>query len=140
MPDRSKPQPSLNGCCERCSHMTSTIEGLRSLLSRDGYPHLSKIELEKTSNLGCSFCTLLNSVLKPRSDSARHRRVHLRIDGSRDSVGTEPNLSDATAYPLHNFKVESINNSEKRNLDFISIWLDVFTAPGTYHFYHYYPR
>ena len=45
--------------CDRCLSMTSTVEGLRALISKEGYKHSGKGELEISAEGGCPVCTIL---------------------------------------------------------------------------------
>lgn len=47
-------------CCNRCQLMTGTIEGLRALVSDEGYEHYTCDEAKRQSSAsGCPFCELI---------------------------------------------------------------------------------
>jgi hypothetical protein len=58
--------------------MTSTLEGLRELASREGYKHLSVEEIHKSAASGCPFCAILKNNHKRNPHPAAYVRVFPR--------------------------------------------------------------
>lgn len=48
--------------CLKCVSMTGTMEGLRDLISRDGYRHHGRRDLEESVRWGCGICVLIFKV------------------------------------------------------------------------------
>lgn len=51
-------------CCDRCQHMTGTLEGLSSLVSPEGYQHFTCDQVRKAADInGCPSCELIRRIL-----------------------------------------------------------------------------
>jgi hypothetical protein len=51
-------------CCDRCQFMTGTIEGLRALMSNEGYEHYTCDEAKRQSAAsGCPLCKLIWGII-----------------------------------------------------------------------------
>lgn len=51
-------------CCNRCQLMTGTVEGLRTLVSPEGYEHYTCGQIRQQSNVsGCPFCELVVRIM-----------------------------------------------------------------------------
>jgi hypothetical protein len=65
--------------CFTCATMTGTMDGLRDLMSRDGYRHHKRHSLEVSMSWGCDFCALLFNIVCFGSDGGIWHVEH--IDG-----------------------------------------------------------
>ena len=54
---------SPEGLCSVCNSMTSTSDGLISLITTEGYAHHSFPYLQASANSGCGFCASIFSYL-----------------------------------------------------------------------------
>ena len=51
-------------CCYRCQFMTGTVEGLRALVSPEGYEHYTCDQVRQQSDVsGCPFCELVRGIM-----------------------------------------------------------------------------
>ncbi|KAK0619601.1 heterokaryon incompatibility protein-domain-containing protein [Immersiella caudata] len=54
----------LNYCCEKCSAMTGTREGLAALLSNEGYEHHNWYDIQESANKSCGLCDYMWELLE----------------------------------------------------------------------------
>jgi len=129
--------PSSKLLCERCTRMTSTLEGLQELASRDGYTHLLVQEMHRSAASGCPCCVILRNNHKRSPHSAAYIRIR---SGSRMVPDHEAKKytiqAESTGHPFAIAKLDilqsmiwdgsiSLNKIEGRNAD-----LYPFTSRG----------
>jgi hypothetical protein len=91
--------------CDRYLSMTSTLEGLRALVSEDSYKHSIDGELEISASRGCPVCYIL------RFGSL----VSAGRSGSVVSAGDNAAITTYAADPMDDFKrTGSISPSTRR--------------------------
>jgi len=94
--------------CERCTQMTTTLSGLQSLASKEGYKHSFVEEIHKSADRGCPLCIVLRDTLRlnynhhikgqirifPRSPMTQYvARAYRRIF-PRDPISTQYTVPD----------------------------------------------
>ncbi|KAF4632651.1 hypothetical protein G7Y89_g5472 [Cudoniella acicularis] len=114
--------------CSRCASMTSTAEGLRDLISPQGYTHHIVSDLEQSAGSGCSFCASIFSTLSrghlypPDPDGQRVRvgfeemvQVRASISAYYEEKGrySKHGLSNAPILMLQNVTVDFIYKGRK---------------------------
>ncbi|KUJ20428.1 HET-domain-containing protein [Mollisia scopiformis] len=134
--------PNSKRLCERCTRMTSTLEGLQELASRQGYKHLSIEELYSSAALGCSFCTILTRYHKRGERGYPETQVQILPRSSPlkdDEIGDHMAQSGSTDYPFTNAKLDDLQSckwynwtkaedTDSRSLDSRPGWLYPFTG------------
>jgi len=48
--------------CLKFASMTGTLEGLQALMSRDGYLHFGRHDLQDSADNGCVFCKFISDI------------------------------------------------------------------------------
>jgi hypothetical protein len=64
--------------CTKCYAMTSSLDGLRQLASKQGYKHLSVEEMDASATQGCPFCIILRNIHKKSLHSDAYIRIFCR--------------------------------------------------------------
>ncbi|KAM7209818.1 HET domain containing protein [Rhypophila decipiens] len=81
---REEAWPESRDLCRTCASMTSTPQALRSLISAEGYVHLTKKAIRKSA-LRCSLCSILRSY-RAQPGTAGNIRIYARLDHESTKV------------------------------------------------------
>ena len=92
--------------CRKCEATTGTPEGLRALVSEDGYTHLSLNEIRWMAAMGCVLCGHIMRIVRRykyhigiRSNSEKSR-IYAKFINSRPS--------GADGHPLENLQLQKL--------------------------------
>jgi hypothetical protein len=110
--------------CGKCTSMTATCEGLRSLFSPDGYAHHEFSGLEASANDGCPLCGLLCTTLSRGQLYEQDSKGEFALLRSYNGIKTVLSASYAKTTPrddgaqplmirLNNLTVEWLHNNRK---------------------------
>ena len=99
---RNRKEPAVSSPCETCRLMTSTIQGLKALVSPEGYEHLSYEGLTESGLGGCMLCSILRSCRHAGGGNCQIRAVFQPTD----SHGDGSDASDCeTTHPFRGRRV-----------------------------------
>jgi len=115
--------PKSRFLCERCTRMTSTLEGLRELASAEGYRHLTVVEVHKLAASGCPFCAILKNNHKRSPHPAAFIQLRLRFPVRRD--GKAQFHSVPAVGTGHPFEIAKLDMLESVILDDSMNYLDL---------------
>lgn len=101
-------QPILQSLlCESCRPMASTPQGLKALVSSEGYAHLSDDMIKKSADQGCSLCYILRShYYGPRSRSNSVRRIFAEVEPTGSYVDDSHARDCETTHPFKSGRVK----------------------------------
>jgi len=98
-------------CCQICKAMTGTLQGIRALLSENGYKHLKWAEIQQTGGMGGDLCSVIWEIIEHEDwyhdDDGLTTDEEIRIYAEADRMpyAKENGLS---GHPLQNIQLLSL--------------------------------
>lgn len=117
--EKSKDGRQPGRACDLCLSMTSTVEGLRDLVSEEGYKHSREVEIIKSAARGCPCCDILRRCISAWADNGA---ITISAADPAIPMSTSPSTR---RYPLEATTLKLyINKKPSANP------ITVFTTPG----------
>jgi len=102
---RKRKEPAVSSPCETCRLMTSTRQGLRALVSPEGYEHPSYEGLTESGLVGCMLCSILRSCRRAGGGNCQIRAVFQPTGSHGEDSDAGDEGDEETTHPFNGRRV-----------------------------------